>query len=234
MLSGLFHDVLEKVLLAGVFAILTPLWAWMRSKYESKPVGVKRLILVSLLTLVTAFVALDAIWYLTSPTRFDIRMSQSDGGIGPWFHQNQTFGYMTISIVNTSSPTVLRLWHMQIKTDDGKVYDGENTFLSSTGVQPTQQDQMALQGKPGTLSRVVYRSDFLPEKTVRQVIGTGAEVDGFLFAVFKGLPADFSKNAKGKLIVTCEDARGEKYKLESYPFSPGAEIELKAIPGMGH
>ena len=98
------------------------------------------------------------------------------------------------------------------------MHEGKNTFLSPQRAQPSQNDQMVIQGSPGTLPRVLYRSDFLPEKTVRQVIGTGAEIDGFLLAVFKDLPPDFSKSGKGQMIVMCEDARGNKYTVESYQF----------------
>jgi hypothetical protein len=234
MVSNLFQGIVEKVLLTIILGGLGIAWAWIQAKYHSKSVGLRRAVLISSLILVTVFCVLEAIWYVTSPTRFDIRMSQSDGGVGPWFSQDQTFGYMTISIVNTGSPTALRFWHLQLKDENGKVHEGELSFPAPPGAQPSQNDQLPIQGQAGGVPRVLLRSDFLPEKTARQVIGTGAEVDGFILAVFKDLPADFARNAKGKLIVTCEDARAEKYKLESYPLAPGQGMELKAIPGMGH
>jgi hypothetical protein len=47
-------------------------------------------------------------------------------------------------------------------------------------------------------------------------------------------PAPFYAPSSAPVIATCEEARGKKYKLESYPLAPGTEIEMKAIPGMGH
>jgi hypothetical protein len=142
--ASLLQGIAEKVLLTIILGALAIAWTWLKAKYERKPLGTKRAIIVSALILTTALCLLETVWYVTSPTRFDIRLSQDDGGIGPWADPNEkvTFGYMTISGVNTGSPTILRVWHMQLEADDGKKYDGENTFLSPQGAQPTLQDQM--------------------------------------------------------------------------------------------